>query len=116
MGIVDGVKEVTTVNCDVLSGGDLDLSEETTIDEITLVVAEGQTLGDLGISVLPSVTPINEGLNEYEFSGYWGYAYATGKIKDVNSDTIFNDENITVVSEDGVVVLVPHCTSLWFSA
>ena len=116
LGIVDGVKEVTTVNCDVLSGGDLDLSEETTIDEITLVVAEGQTLGDLGISVLPSVTPINEGLNEYEFSGYWGYAYATGKIKDVNSDTIFNDENITVVSEDGVVVLVPHCTSLWFSA
>ena len=116
LGIIDGKREVVTATCNLLDKNDLDIPEGTSLNDFTLTIMEGQSLRDLGINQFPKVDPIDEGMNDYKYSGYWGYAYAKGRIRDINPDTVFNEENFTVISEDGVILLQPHCTSLWFAS
>ena len=101
------------VPCALKTLGNLQLDGKT-LEEYTIVIKEGETFADHGITTLPTVDPIEpKGMDEYSFGGYWKYYIGDNKLHKINTDTVFNEESLPGASATGEVKLIPHCRAHW---
>ena len=114
----------TPLDCVITDWGDL-MAFGDDLEQISIVVKEGESLANHGIRIMPSVDPIepttgkpNGRLDDYYFNGYWKFvtknAFGHELIVEVLPDTVFNPETFADVGEDGVIVIEPSCLG-WYT-
>ena len=102
----------TPIVCKLMKWGDVPISQ--TLENVELLILEGQSLLSLGISVMPVVEPIEEYLiDEYKFGNYWKFVDSDNNGYKVLANTIFNSQNLPNVSAGDTIVLVPHVKLAW---
>ena len=104
------VRKALVLNKLVKSGG-INLAPGQELEDVILEIEEGQTLRDIEIDELPTITPFDT--DEYTYKEAWRYYESITDVypDTITVDTVFNDTNFP--GNEGVIVLRPYVRCNW---
>ena len=100
------------VECKIVKWGDIQVS--SSLEDVEIILLEGQSLLSKAIAIMPVVDPIEEAyVNEYIFGNYWKYIDDQNTSYRVFANTIFNSQNFENIKAGDTIILVPHIKLAW---